>query len=306
VTRALAGLLLVATLGGVARAQAPPADALLADLPFLDAADAAPAVRVDLAPPGGRALPLVLDTGSSESFATPRAAQELGISLRRSKQTPYRRGTRLGRDVELLVDTRRGDTGAAVGGEWAVLGGRFLARYVVEIDGPGRRVRFYDAERFAVPEQVAGDGAQVLPFALVGNRPVLEIEVGAARVPAVLATSAPGTLLLPGGWAAEAGVVPDPAATEPIPPLPGAGALTAMIAPVVRIGPLAAKDVPLLVAEKGAQGAGARSEAILGLELVRDAVLRIDYPRRRLWIAAAAPAPAAPGSGADRPLPSPP
>jgi hypothetical protein len=293
--RAGLALALLVTLASIARAESPPAAAVLAELPFLDPADGPPAVRIDLAPAGGRPLPLVLDTGASESFATPRAAQALGISLRRSKQTPYRRATRLGRDVELLVDTRRGDTAAAQGGEWAVVGGRFLARYVVEIDGLARRVRFLDPERFTVPERVEGSDAQVLAFDLVGQRPVFPIEIGRARVPAVLTTSAPGTLLLPGGWAEEAGVVADPAAPDTIAPLPGAGALAAKIAPALRIGAFDLGEVPLLVAEKGAQGAGTKSEAILGLDLVRDWVLRIDYPRRRLWIARA-PSPPADGS----------
>ena len=85
---------------------------MLAELPFLPPTERGGEneVRIDLAPPGARPLPLLVDTGSPESFATPSAAWELGISLRRSKQTPYRRATRLDRDVEISVDTRRGET----------------------------------------------------------------------------------------------------------------------------------------------------------------------------------------------------
>lgn len=276
-----------------AHADAPPPDAVVAELPFLDGDADAAMVRIDLAPAGSRPLPLVLDTGSPESFATPQAAQDLGISLRRSKQTPYRRSTRLGRDVEILVNTRRSDTASSVGGEWAVLGGRFLAGYVVEIDGPGRRVRFLDPDRWSVPEKSSDPAEPTLPLRLVSNRPIVEIEVGAARVPAVITTSAPGTLLLPGGYAAEASLVPDPEATKTLAPMPGAGALEAATAASVRIGGFETNDVPLLVAERGAQGAGPRSEAILGLELLRSYVLRIDYPRRRLSISRPSPPPEA-------------
>lgn len=269
----------------MANAAEPPADAVLAELPFVATGDGAPfEVRIDLAPAGSRPLPLVLDTGSPESFATPRAAQQLGISLRRSKQTPYRRATRLGRDVELQVDTRRGETGTSAGGDWAVLGARFLAAYVVEIDTPGRRVRFLDPKRFTVPETAQHANASVLPLRLVGNRPIIEVEIGATRLPAAITTGAPGTLLLPGGWTSGAGLLPDAETTAAIAPLPGAGKLDAMIAPRLRIARFEERDVPILVAEHGAQGAGARSEALLGMELLQRFVLRIDYPRKRIWI----------------------
>jgi hypothetical protein len=285
VRRALAIAAALACAAGAAFAAEPPAEAVLATLPFLgDVEDVASEVRVDLAPEGARAMPLILDTGSPDSFATPRAAQDLGINLRRAKQTPYRRATRLGRDVALSVDTRRGENAASVGGEWAVVGGRFLAAYVLEIDVPGRRVRFLDPERFAVPERVDAPNEDVLPIRLVNNRPIVEIEVGAARVSAALSTGAPGTLLLPGGHAAGAGLEPDPDAPAEIPPMPGAGRLEAKRAPRVRIGKFETTGVPVLVAEHGAQGAGPKSDAIVGLALLERYAIRIDYPRRRLWI----------------------
>ena len=261
-----------------------PADAVLAELPFLDAPDAGAGIRIDLGKPGEKSLALQLDTGSAESFATPVAARELGISVRRSKQTPYRRATRLGRDVDIQVDTTSSENGAARGGEWAILGGRFLSGFVVEIDGPGRKVRFLDPERFAVPEKVDGADEQVGPFKLAPNRPLLDVEVGDARLAAVLSTGALGTLLLPGGFAPDAKLVPDPEATKTLESMPGAGKLEAATAPSVRIGRFEENDVPILVAEKGAQGAGPRSEAILGLDLLGEYVLRIDYPRRRIWM----------------------
>jgi predicted aspartyl protease len=291
IRRGLAGIVVaIACAAGLALARPldsePGADAVLADLPFLPAAEgAALEVRVDLAPDGARPLPLLVDTGSPESFATPRAATDLGISLRRSKQTPYRRATRLGRDLELNVDTRRGETGAAANGEWAVLGARFVRAYVLEIDLPRRRVRFLDPERFEVPERVAAPREAVLPFRLAGHRPVIEIEIGGVKVPAAITTGAPGTLLLPGGYAEGAGLVPDPEATKSLAPLPGAGELAAVTAPRIRIGPFEQTDVPILVAERGAQGAGARSEALLGIELLQDYVVRLDYARKRFWIA---------------------
>jgi predicted aspartyl protease len=290
VSRGAALALVALLLAAPARGADVPPDAVLADLPFLPAGDGGEnEIRIDLAAPGARPLPLLLDTGTPESFATPRAAQDLGISVRRAKQTPYRRATRVGRDVEILVDTRRGDTAAKAGGEWAVLGARFLANFVVEIDFPGRRVRFLDPKRYAVPEQVDAKNEAVLPIRIAGLLPVVEVEVNRVRVPAAIATGAPGTLLLPGGWASGAALRPDPAATATLPPMPGAGRLEAVTADRFQIGPFAESEVPMLVAEFGAHGAGARSEAMLGVDLLKPYVLRIDYPRKRLWISQPAP-----------------
>ncbi len=280
---ALAALLIPATLP----ADEPASEAVLADLPFLPATgrDRENEVRIDLAPPGAHPLRLLIDTGSPGSFATPRAARELGISLRRSKQTPYRRATRLDRDVEISVDTRRGDTAETAGGEWAVLGAPFLSAFVLEIDFPGRRVRFLDPERFEVPARAAAPNEAVLPIRLVGNRPIVEIELGTARIPAAITTGAPGTLLLPGGWVPGTSLTPDLAVTATLSPAPGEGRLEAVTAARFQIGPFVESEVPMLVAEHGAQGAGARSEALLGVDLLKRFVLRIDYARRRLWIA---------------------
>jgi hypothetical protein len=260
-----------------------PADAVLADLPFLPGSENE--VRVDLAVPGARPLPLLLDTGTPESFATPRAASALGISVRRAKQAPYRRATALDRDVEIYVDTRRGDTASNAGGEWAVLGARFLANFVVELDFPGRRVRFLDPKRYQVPERTDAKTETVLPLRLDLQRPIVDVEVNRVRVPAVIATGAPGTLLLPGGWASGVSLKVDAAATATLEPMPGAGKLEAVIADRFSIGPFAEAEVPMLVAEFGAHGAGARSDAMLGVDLLKPYVLRIDYARKRLWIA---------------------
>lgn len=263
-----------------------PADAVLADLPFLPASgpEGENEVRIDLAAPGARSLPLLVDTGTPDSFATPRAASALGISVRRAKQTPYRRATALDRDVEISVDTRRGDTASSAGGEWAVLGARFLSNFVVEIDFPGRRVRFLDPKRYEVPERADAKNEAVLPLRFDLQRPIVDVEVNRVRVPAAITTGAPGTLLLPGGWASGASLKSDAAATATLAPMPGAGKLEAVVADRFSIGPFAEAEVPMLVAEFGAHGAGARSDAMLGVDLLKPYVLRIDYVRKRLWI----------------------
>lgn len=289
---AVVGLAVALAAAGAARAGEPAADAVLADLPFLEAGPNQ--VRIDLAPEGGRPLPMLLDTGALQSFATAGGARALGIPVRRNKQTPYRRETRLGRDLELLVDTRRGDTGSAPGGDYALVGAAFLSRFVLEIDFPGRRVRFLDPDRFEVP--ASDPTAAVLPMRAGTTQPIVEIEVGAVRLPAIVATGAPGTLILPGGWLEEpdARVEIDAEQTARLELPPGSGPMQAARAARVGLAGFEERDVPLLVAPQGVWGGGARSDALLGVDYLKRFVLRIDYPRRRLWIRDAAPAPADP------------
>lgn len=269
------------------RADEPSPDAVLADLPFLDALPNQ--IKIDLGTPEGRRLPLLLDTGALQSFATAGAARELGISIRRNKQTPYRRGTRLGSPLEMLVDTRRGDTGTARGGDYALVGAPFLARFVVEIDFLQRRVRFLDPERYAVP--IADANASVSALRPGSILPIVELIVGETRVPAVIATGVPGTLILPGGWAAPeaAAVTIDAEETERLELPPGGRSMQAAIARQIRLGDFEERDVPLLVAPQGLWDQGARSEAYLGVDFLKRFVLRLDLARGRVWIHDPAP-----------------
>jgi hypothetical protein len=289
-------------LGGVARSAEPPPAAVLAVCPFLDADPNQ--VKIDLARPGSRPLPVLVHTGALQSFATAGAARELGLMPRRTKQTPYRRDTRLGQPLDIWVDTRTSDTGSARGGDYALVGAPFLSRFVVEIDFPGRRVRFFDPARYQVPD--ADPPAAVLPLRRHSLRPIVEIEVGGIRVPAVVESGAPGTLILPGGWAGEKGadIRIDLEATAHLQLPPGAGPMQAAVAARVALGPFTEQDVPILVAPQGVWNAGARSEALIGVDLLKRFVLRIDEPHGRLWLRdgrAAAGAPAAPAGPSGRP-----
>lgn len=266
-----------------------------AELPFLEAAPNQ--VRVDLGLPG-RPLPFLVDTGALHSFATVGAARELGISVRRGKQTPYRRATRLDRDVELFVDTRRTDTGKASGGDYALVGASFLSAFVLELDFPGRRVRFLDPQRYRVPspEEAAREpGTAVLALRRPGDRPVVEIEVGRERVPALLSSGAPGTLVLPAGWAPPDAVRRDPEATAALALPQAARDMEAAVAGRVALGPFEERDVPLLLAPRGLWDEGPRSDAVLGVDFLKRFVVRIDTARGRLWIRDGAAV--APGAG---------
>jgi len=208
----LLGLLLTPSTASAAAAGAePPPEALLAELPFLEESEPN-RVGVDLAPESYRKrLRVLLDTGAQHSMFSPRAAREAGVSVRRLKRTPYRRSTLLGRDLEFHVDTRSSDQGARMGWEYGLLGGNFLERYVVEIDFPGRVVRFYDPDVYAVPESISAPDEAVLPIQVVGRRPMVELTFNGQTLPVLLDTGSVFGLILSGEVAERAGIRVDPA-----------------------------------------------------------------------------------------------
>jgi len=292
---------LLAGAPAAAEAQEPPPEAVLAELPFLEGDARHPSVvRIDLAPEGSaRSLPFQLDTGANVSVVSAGAARAMGVRTRRLKTTPYRRRTVLDRDVQFYVDTRRSDAFASGGAEYGVLGGDFLARYVVEIDYVGRRVRFLDADRFRVDEASTAPGAVVLPLRVASNRPAVRIGVGEERIVVLVDTGWEAGLTLSGDVAERAGIASTPTdlgmqgVNGPIPTELGS-------AEEVRLGELVMRDIPVVVLPHGAYGVGFHGDNILGAEVLSQFVVRLDYPRRRLWLGR----PAEDGAG-EGPDPSP-
>src|SRR5262245_59957801 len=191
--------LLAAALLGFAESRAAaedvPPEAVLAELPFLDSPEPNRIV-VDLAPEGSaKPLRLMLDTGASQAMLTPRAARELGVQVRRTKQDAYRRPTRLGRDLQFYIDVASSDTGATTAWNYGVFGGQFLSEYVLEIDFPARRVRLIDPKKFSVPATVSAEGEAVLPVRMVSQRPGVEVEVNGAKSLLMLDTGSTGTVI---------------------------------------------------------------------------------------------------------------
>src|SRR5262245_16817156 len=114
-----------------------PPEAVVADLPFLQWPEMN-RVALDLAPEGTRSFKLVLDTGAGDSVLSPQYAHDLGVSIRQARgDRPYERETRLGRSLQFRVDTSSSSTRARARFEYGLLGGTFLAEYVLEIDFPG-------------------------------------------------------------------------------------------------------------------------------------------------------------------------
>jgi hypothetical protein len=280
----LAGLALLLAGAPPARGSEPPREAVLAEIPF--GGSASNRVIVDLAPEGSRKpFPLFLDTGADWSVITPRMARDLGVKVRRLKDSPYRRETRLGRDLQFWIDDRSSDTASKTGWEYGLLGGQFLAEYVVEIDFPGRRVRFLDRGKYEVPERAEAPAEAVLPMKLVSNRPAVEIRVEGKPMLVALDTGAPPTAILSGKALRKAGV-----AWQAILELTGGSVLGPMDLELaelaeLRLGPFAfGPGAPILVAPKGWYNIGIESESVIGFDLLAPFVVRLDYPRRRLWL----------------------
>jgi len=269
--------------GPATAATDPPPEAVVAELPFLG--DEPNRVYIDLAPKGSsRPFRLMLDTGATETVMTPRVARALGVKVRRLKRDPYRRKTLLGRDLLFYIDTRRSDTASRTGWEYGLLGGGFMKDYVVEIDFPARRVRFLDRKRFEIPESVDGPGEAVLPLTIVSNRPGLEVEINGKRRTLLLDTGAPLPLLLSGEIADGSSV-----ASRPIPGFQAAGTMGKAetelgVVKHLRIGPFDFEQVPAVVAPKGWYNIGFPGDSVLGYDVLAQFVVRIDYPRGRLWL----------------------
>ena len=278
-------LLLSALLAIPAVAEDVPREAILAVLPF-EPAHEPNRIQLDLAPPGARPFRMMLDTGASFSVLTPLAARALGVSVRRTKEDPYVRATRIGRDLQFYIDARSSDTGAKTGWEYGLLGGNFLEHYVVELDFANAHVRFLDPERFTVPEQPAGAGETVVPIRLGTRRPTLEVEIDGRPLRVLLDTGAPWGLLLSGAAARKVGI--DEAA------LPEAGTFQTTLGPMsvrlheietLAIGGLRVGPAPVFVSPRGWYNlAGEANDSVIGYDALANFLVRIDYPRKRVWL----------------------
>ena len=262
----------------------PAPEAVLADLPFLESEEAN-RIYVDLAPPGlKRPLRLLLDTGATATVLTPRAAKAMGIRVRRLKRDPYRRATVLGRDLQIYIDTGSSDTASRTGWEYGLLGGEFLAAYVVELDFAGRRVRFLDPREYQVPESVDAPGEAVLPMKVVSHRPGVTIHVNDQPIQLLLDTGAPMGLMLSGELARAAAVT-----SRPTPGFAMAGVMGDVESELgevarLRFGPFEFTELPVAVAPQGWFNIGYPGDSMLGYELLAPFTVRLDYPNRRLWL----------------------
>lgn len=262
----------------------PSAEAVLGVAPFEDTSEVN-RIIINLAREGNRPLTMILDTGASHSVLTPLFARKLGVTIRRTKNSPYRRGTFLGRDLQFYVDTSSSDTGSRTGFEYGLLGGKFLAEYVVELDFKGRRVRFLDRKKYRVPKQVEADSEVVVPLRVVSNRPIVRVEMNGKPLSVLLDTGAHDPLILSGAAAKKLGVDVDA--------LPLFGTLNTVMGSTALFlhetesfvfGGFAFGRMPVFVAPKGWYNQGAGTDSVVGYDTLSQFTIRIDYPRQRMWM----------------------
>jgi predicted aspartyl protease len=259
------------------------AAALIDEIPFHPSTPAS-RVMIDLAPEGHQPFVMMLDTGASGSVLTPGTARALGVSVRKHRSSPYRKKTRLGRDLSFWVDTSWSDTSAKTGFEYGLLGGDFLDDYVLEIDYPGRVVRFYDPKKYEIPEQASEAGAQVLPFRRAGTRILVDLEVEGKTILTLLDTGAPA-VLLSGKEAKKAGIE-----WKDLPELENVGGVLGPIkaytyeAEELRLAGFAFAKQPIAIAPRGVYNQGGPTDSALGYDVLSRFVVRIDYETRRIWL----------------------
>ncbi|HKC50148.1 MAG TPA: aspartyl protease family protein [Myxococcota bacterium] len=275
------------SLAFAARAETPTADvpteAVQATLPFLDWPEAN-RIALNLAPAGARPFQLLLDTGASDSVLTPRYAKELGVSIRRARDRPYERETVLGRSLQFWVDVESSESASRTGWEYGLLGGTFLADYVLELDFAERRVRFIDPGKYEVPKQVSDPKEAVIPLRVVANRLIAEVSLDGKPVEVMVDTGAPDVMLLSGKSAKRAGF-DRPSLTE----MRAEGVLGSTEshlaeAESLAIGPFSFAPAPIEVAPHGFYNQGSSSDSLLGYEVLKHFKVRIDYARKRMWL----------------------
>ncbi len=265
-------------------ANEPPEHAVLATLPF-QRPEEPNRVYIDLAPEGRTPFVMLLDTGATTSVITPRMARKMKISVRRLKTSPYRRKTVLGRDLQFWIDTSVTDTGSKTGWEYGLLGGDFLDDYVVEIDFPGRVVRFLDPKKYQVPETTEEAEAAVVPLKRAGTRISVPVELNGQEFSVLLDTGAPMGLVLSGKAFRKIGL--DDSTLE------DSGEVGTTLGPMkvkrydaedFRFGKFEFGRLPILVAPRGFYNIAGSTDSVLGYEAMEPFVMRIDYKRKRIWL----------------------
>ena len=265
----------------------PPPEALVGEIPFHPQTPLS-RVMIDLAPDGQKPFTLYLDTGASFSIITPLMARSLGVNVRRNKSSEYRRSTRLGRDLLFWVDTSSSDTGVRGGGfEIGVLGANFLDDYVVEIDYPGRMVRFYDPKQYAVPDRHPSPDVHVMPFKRNGTRILVDVSLEGNAFTALLDTGAPDISVLK-DHAKRAGIPKSDLEEEITMQYVTGPSRNRVYQPRdFRIGGLPLPPTPILIELKSPMNVP--GGAIVGYDAIGRYVMRIDYPRKRISLSQPAP-----------------
>ncbi len=279
---------------GTRSGEATAARGVLADLPFINTGDDRH-IFVDLAKPGSAPFVAQLDTGANTGFMTPIYARALGVATRAAKSDPHRRDTVTGKPVLFWVTDQAAVSFGDSGMSYALIGGEYLEDYVVEVDFVGRRVRLLDPAIHRVgadpPDRPT---EQVIDMPLNEVRPYVSISIGSGSVLALVDTGSTGSISTSQEVAETLGIAVDPDA----PRRTWTNVVATSIAsvqrlPVAKLGPVTLHDVEIDIGLRGEGGVRIertlRGETLIGQHLLRDFVVRFDYPRRKLGLTPVAP-----------------
>ena len=262
----------------------PPPGALIAEIPFEEDSQVT-RIAINLAPEGNRPFVMELDTGASDSMMTAEMAKKMGINIRALKSTPYRRRTRLGRDLLFRIDSGSSDRASKSGWSVGLLGARFLAHYLVELDYPGRMVRFYNPKKYKLPKKVTAPNERIVKLKRGGTRLGVEVEVDGKSILTLLDTGAPSPLLLSGKAARKVGIEIDSLeAIGDIGTLYGTTEARLYETEDFELAGFEFPLTPIVVAPKGLFNAGGSTDSVLGYDILRHFVIRLDYKKARMWL----------------------
>lgn len=260
---------------------------VLADLPFVNTGDDRH-IYLDIAKPGAAPFVVQLDTGAAETVMTPVYARALGVATRAVKSDEHRRDTVTGKPVLFWV-TDQFDGARDSRWSYALLGGSYLESYVVEIDVPRRRVRLLDPALHQVGGAEPRAGEHAVPMTVTHGWPLVEVALGTGTTVALVDTGATGSVIISEEAAARLGIAVDPnAPRRQWQNVLGTSRASVQRVPSLGIGSATLADVEIDI---GLRDSGVRiermilqNETLLGLEVLRRFVLRIDYPRKRLGL----------------------
>jgi len=161
----------------------------------------------------------------------------------------------------------------------------FLDDYVLEIDFPGRRVRFIDPKAYAIPERVGAADEGLLPFRRFGTRIGVEIELDGRRGDVLLDTGAPGNLLISGKFAKKLGIESGSLSDEHrVWGTTGPIAVRTYETDRFRLAGFDFGLMPILVAPKGWYNIAGPNDSVIGYDVLAQFVTRFDFEQNRIWL----------------------
>lgn len=263
-----------------ARADDVPAAAVVADLPFLNV-PGSPRIHFDLAAPGDRPLPVMLDTGFMYALGSKLAIDKIGGKPLDGKLRGVERDTALGVPLAIQESEIRGQD--AANHPWIRFGGTPLQLYIVELDFEKRRIRFIDREKYPLSSIPEGPQRATLPIRHLGLRPFMMIHVNGREVFVAIDTTVTLPLSIGPRNLAKAAVHPK---TLPILKEKGTQRSNTRLFETdqVRIGPFEFGVLPIFVSAQGVQDGLGISSPALGLDLLVNFKVRLDLEGKEIWL----------------------